>query len=94
MEAANGKTTDSSENDADKYVSNRAKLREQAEQASKVVNNLKDNKNKFQTSNFARRKEDEKVDRKAAMDKISNFWLRGRNKSQACPTFNGKRTAG
>ena len=71
MEAANGKNTDSSENDADKYVSNRAKLREQAEQASKVVNHSKDNKNKPQSSNFARRKDDEKVDRKAAMDKIS-----------------------
>merc|ERR1711899_596186 len=41
-----------------------------------VVNNSKDNKNKFQSSEarrceLTRRKDDEKVDRKAAMDKIS-----------------------
>ena len=37
MDAAHGKSSDNSHNDADKYVNNRAKLREKQEETTKVA---------------------------------------------------------
>ena len=69
MEAANGKTNDTSQNDADKYVNNRAKLREKQQEKTDTVQSATENKPK--SLNLNARRSDEKVDRKAAMAKIS-----------------------
>ena len=75
MEAANGKSNDNSQNDADKYVNNRAKLREQQqEKTDKVAQSPMENKTKTYNNSITKRtsgRDDEKVDRKAAMEKIS-----------------------
>ena len=73
MEAANGKNEEQPQNDADKYVSNRAKLREQQQEQTNKVNSIIENKIKKSTNILAngKGKSDEKVDRKAAQLKIS-----------------------
>ena len=88
MDAANGKTSDDSHNDADKYVNNRAKLREKQEETSKVAPSTADNKNRSSNNQINRRaggKDDEKVDRKAAMEKISQTFGYGEGPKIAPP---------
>ena len=87
MDAANGKNADDS-NDADKYVNNRAKLREKQEETNKVTPAAADNKNRSSNNQITRRagaKDDEKVDRKAAQAKISQTFGYGEGPKIAPP---------
>ena len=88
MDAANGKSSDSSQNDADKYVNNRAKLREKEEVVTKPKPTTTENKNRNFNNQINRRvsgKDDEKVDRKAAMEKISQTFGYGEGPKIAPP---------
>ena len=93
MDAANGKSSDNSHNDADKYVNNRAKLRERQEETTKVAPNVPENKNRNintqqliqQVNRRVGGKDDEKVDRKAAMEKISQTFGYGEGPKIAPP---------
>ena len=93
MDAANGKSSDNSHNDADKYVNNRAKLRERQEETTKVAPNVPEHKNRSintqqliqQVNRRVGGKDDEKVDRKAAMEKISQTFGYGEGPKIAPP---------
>lgn len=88
MDAANGKSSDNCQNDADKYVNNRAKLREKQEETTKVAATAIENKSRNLNNQINRRtqgKDDEKVDRKAAMEKISQTFGYGEGPKVAQP---------
>ena len=55
MDAANGKSSDNSQNDADKYVNNRAKLREKQEETTKAVSTAIENKSRNLNNQINRR---------------------------------------